>query len=69
MSRKTMNPPNLTTSVTYPETNITYQILAYRQLTPAEAKTSIVGFYRLLKKNRRPKNGETVTITTAIGRS
>jgi hypothetical protein len=39
-----MNPPNVKTTVTDPETNITYQILAYRQLTPAEAKTSIVGF-------------------------
>ncbi len=63
-----MKPPNVKTSVTDPETNITYEIIAYRELSLAEAKTSIVGFYRLLKKNRRPKPGTTVTITTAIGR-
>ena len=64
-----MRPANVKTSVTDPDSKITYDIMAYRELSPEEAKTSIRGFYRLLKKNRRPKTGDTVTITTAIGRT
>ena len=47
--------------------NVTYQIMAYRQLNGDEAKKKVIGFLSNAKLKRRPHPGDVVIINTAIG--
>ena len=59
-----MEPPNIPTVVRDQEKNITYIVLAWRPLTPAEAKFAVQNHLRICK--RKPKPNETRTITTIL---
>ena len=62
-----VKPPDITTAIKDPKTNITYEIMAYRKLTQAEAMSAIREFYAATAKSNRPKSGSTVTIISTLG--
>ena len=47
--------------------NVTYQIMAYRELLGEEAEKKVVGFLKSASPQKRPKAGDVVIMETAIG--
>ena len=62
-----MQIPNKKTVLRDDEKKITYEVLAYRLLGEQEMVSTVRFYLASLKKNKRPKSGQTVTITTSIG--
>ena len=64
--KKTVNKPR--TYTTYrSDDNVTYQILAYRELLGDEAQKKVAGFLKSAAPQKRPKAGDVVIMDTAIG--
>lgn len=61
-----MQPPNISNPIKDPEADVTYNVMAYRQLSRAEV-VQAVRMYMAQKKGKKPKRGTTVTIITVIG--
>ena len=61
-----MEVPNVCNTMLHPESNVTYQIMAYRQLTHAEMIREIRA-YLATRKGKAPPKNKTITTTTEIG--
>lgn len=59
-----MELPNTKTTVKDSTNNITYEIIAYRQLSEMEAR-QMINLY--LSQNKSPKKGKKIIIQTIIG--
>jgi hypothetical protein len=62
-----INEPSIRTTVVDPEDNVTYHIMAYRELSAAEGVREVKLFLRDTKPRNKPKAGSTVWIRTLIG--
>lgn len=60
-----MQSPNVATQARDSTNNITYTVMAYRKLTPAECTTAVRTYLAQAKK--KPKRGSAVTIISIIG--
>lgn len=63
-----MQMPSVSHVAKDPERNITFNVLAYRQLSQAEVLQSI-RYFRSTKSGRKLKNNMTYTISTVFGAS
>ena len=61
-----MESPNIVTPVTINKHKVTYEIVAYREVTEQEAKAAILSF---LQDNPKPSPGQTVRVLTVFGHS
>jgi hypothetical protein len=50
-----------------PQTGGTYEVRAYRKLTEAEIRFSVLSFLASGRKAKRPKAGTQITIVTLFG--
>lgn len=63
-----MELPPIKNTVTHPKTGVTYHVMAYRELTPAEMKQAILLFHSSKEgKKLKLKPGESLTIPCALG--
>jgi hypothetical protein len=60
-----MDLPKVRHPIRDPETNVTYVVMAYRQLTQHEVVQTVRIHQRQTRK--KPKHGSTVTILTVLG--
>lgn len=61
-----MRTPGIMSTIIDPEKNITYKIMAYRELSKSEM-VQAVQFYNQQKGSKKTKKGSTVTIHSIIG--
>lgn len=61
-----MEMPKVRTEVRNKEAGVTYVIVAYRTITPSEARMAIAAYLKQAGK-RRPKPGTVITVQTIIG--
>lgn len=61
-----MKPPHISNPIKDPESDVTYNVMAYRQLSQSEVAHA-VRYYLSQAKKRKPKPGSTITIFTVIG--
>ncbi len=61
-----MEVPSVKTTYKDTENGITYEVMAYRKLTEEETVLAIRNTLSLLKKSKRPKRGQTLTILTVL---
>jgi hypothetical protein len=62
-----MNAPEVLTTLHDAETDVTWHIFAYRELTEAEAVQAVQFFLQGTSRRKWPKSGSTETIQTVIG--
>lgn len=64
--KKTVNKPRTYTTFC-DDNNVTYQIMAYRELLGDEAQKKVAGYLKNARPQTRPKAGDVVIMETAIG--
>jgi hypothetical protein len=52
---------------TFRDRDVTYQIMAYRELKGEEARKKVLYFLKKASPKKRPKPGDVVIVDTAIG--
>ena len=61
-----MEKPSVRTTVNDPGSGVTWDVLAYRKLTPAEMAAAI-RTHLARRKGPKPKRGSSITIVTLVG--
>ena len=67
MASPCMRPPNVRNTVRDLKTGITYDVMAYRKLSREEVIEYVFRVVSRMKKSKRPKRGEGLTLETLIG--
>jgi hypothetical protein len=62
-----MGPPNVRNTVRDLKTGVTYDVMAYRKLSREEVIEYVYRALSRMKKSKRPRPGERLTLETLIG--